>query len=134
MIDKAEVKKYPKDRIKEVKEHLQGQYEDYAKEAGMEYDVYLETLGMTEKELEKAAKASVKQELVAEVLADKYGLKPNEEDFQTALEKYAKEYKFANTDLLLEAVSEEEMRVLVTQDTVKSWLADRCQQVETSKD
>ena len=126
--------KYPKDRIKEVKEHLQGQYEDYAKEAGMEYDVYLETLGMTEKELEKAAKASVKQELVAEVLADKYGLKPNEEDFQTALEKYAKEYKFANTDLLLEAVSEEEMRVLVTQDTVKSWLADRCQQVETSKD
>lgn len=134
VIDNSEVKSYPEDRIKEVKKHLKGQYEEYAKEAGMEYDAYMEALKMTDEELEKAAKASVKQELVAEVIADKYGLKPNEEDFQTALEEYAKEYKFSNTDLLLEAVSEEEMRLLVTQDNVKAWIADRCKLVEPSEE
>lgn len=133
VIDNSEVKKYPADRLKEVEENLKSQYEDYAKEAGTEYDAYMEALGMTNKDIEKAAKASVKQELAAEVLANKYGLKPNEEDFQTALEAYADEYKFANVDLLLEAVPEEEMRLLVTQDNVKSWLADRCRLTEPSK-
>lgn len=134
VIDNSEVKSYPEERIKEVKKHMKGQYAGYAKEAGMEYDAYMEALKMTDEELEKAAKASVKQELVADVIADKYGLKPNEEDFQTALEEYAKEYKFSNTDLLLEAVSEEEMRLLVTQDNVKAWIADRCKLVEPSKE
>ena len=133
VIDNSEVKEYPEDRVKEVKKHLKSQYEAYAKEAGAEYDDYMEALGMTDKELEKAAKASVKQELAAEVIADKYGLKPNDEDFQKALEEYADEYKFANVDLLLEAVPEEEMRLLVTQDNVKSWLADRCKLVEPSE-
>lgn len=100
----------------------------------MEYDAYMEALGMTDKEMRQAAKASVKQELAADVIADKYGLKPNEEAFQKALEEYAEEYKFANTDLLLEAVSEEEMRLLVTQDNVKSWIADRCKLVEASEE
>lgn len=134
VIDKTEVKSYPKDRLKEVEKHLESQYQDYAKEAGMEYDAYMEALGMTDKELRQAAKASVKQELAADVIADRYGLKPNEEAFQKALEEYAEEYKFANTDLLLEAVSEEEMRLLVTQDNVKSWIADRCKLVEASEE
>lgn len=126
VLDNAEVKQYPKDRVSEVLQHLKGQYEDYAKEAGTDYDTYMEASGVTEADLKEAAKASVKQELVAEVIANKYGLKPNEEDLQKALEEYAKKYKFSNVDLLLEAVPEEEMRILAMQDNVKEWVTDRC--------
>ena len=40
---------------------------------------------------------------------------------------------FTNVDLLLEAVPEEEMELLVLQDRVKAWLAERCETVEPSE-
>lgn len=130
VIDQSEVKKYPEGRIEEVLENLKTQYEVYASEAGMEYEEYLKALNMSEADLKKAAEASTKQELIANVIALKHALKPNDEDFQTALGEYAKEYKFANAELLLKAVPEDEMRLLVTRDNVKSWLADQCTQTE----
>lgn len=130
VIDHSEVKKYPEGRIEEVLENLKTQYKAYASEAGMEYEEYLKALNMSEADLKKAAEASTKQELIANVIALKHALKPNDEDFQTALEEYAEEYKFANAKLLLKAVPEDEMRMLITRDKVKSWLADQCTQTE----
>lgn len=126
VMDNSEVKEYPKDRLKEVKQNLVDLYESYALQENMEYDEYMKTIRLEDKDLDEAAKASLKQELVADIIAEKYGLKPSEQDFQKALEEYAEEYKFANTELLLKAVSEDEMRRMVIQDNVKSWLTDRC--------
>lgn len=116
VIGNTTVEKWPKDRVQEVKENWIDQYEGYAAEYSMEYDEYMETIGLTEEDLEEAAKSSVKQELIAELIAEKHALKPTEEELQTALEEYADEYMFTNVDLLLEAVPEEEMELLVLQD------------------
>ena len=129
-MDNSEVKEYPKDRLKEVKQNLIDLYESYALQENMEYEEYMKAIKLEDKDLDEAAKASLKQELVADVIAEKYGLKPSEQDFQKALEKYAAEYKFTNVELLLKAVSEDEMRQMVIQDNVKSWLTDRCRYVE----
>lgn len=134
VIDNTEVKKWPEDRVAEVKENLIDQYEGYASEGGMEYEEYMEAIELTEDDLEEAAKASVKQELIAELIAQENGLNPTEEEFQAALEDYAEEYMFTNVDLLLEAVPEEEMHLLVVQDKVKEWLADHCTVVEAQEE
>lgn len=130
VMDNSEVKEYPKDRLKEVKQGLVDLYKGYASESQMEYEEYLEAIKLTDEDLDEAAEATLKQELVANLIAEKYGLKPTEEDFQTALEEYAKEYKFTNVELLLTAVPEEEMREMVIRDNVRAWLTDRCRYAE----
>lgn len=126
VMDNTEVKKYPRDRLKEVKNSLIELYEGYAKEQNMDYEKYLEVIKLEDEDLDEAAKASVKQELAANLIAKENGLKPTEEEFQKILKEYAAEYKFSNVELLLKAVSREELYALAVQDNVKSWLVDQC--------
>lgn len=130
VMDNSEVKEYPKDRLKEIKGNLVDLYTTYAQQEGMEYEEYMKAIKMEDADLDEAAKASLKQELVANLIAEKYGLKPSEQDFQKALEDYAAEYKFSSVELLLKTVSEEEMHQMVIRDNVKSWLTDRCKYAE----
>lgn len=132
VMDNSEVKEYPKDRLKEIKDNLVDLYTTYAQQEGMEYEEYMKAIKMEDADLDEAAEASLKQELVANIIAEKYGLKPSEQDFQQALEDYAAEYKFSTVELLLKTVSEDEMRQMVIRDNVKSWLTDRCKYVESS--
>ena len=132
VMDNSEVKEYPKDRLKEVKGNLVDLYTTYAQQEGMEYEEYMKAIKMEDADLDEAAKASLKQELVANIIAEKYGLKPSEQDLQKALEDYAAEYKFSSVELLLKTVSEEEMHQMVIRDNVKSWLTDRCKYAESS--
>lgn len=134
VMDNSKIEEYPKDRLKAIRQNLVELYEGYAAEQKMEYEEYLKAIKLEEKDLDEAAKASLKQELVAEVIADKYGLKPTEEDFQKALEEYAADYKFANVELLLKAVPEDEMRGMVIRDNVRAWLTDRCKYVKSSEE
>lgn len=130
VMDNSEVKEYPEERLKEVKQNLVDLYTSYALQENMEYEEYMKAIKLEDKDLDEAAEASLKQELVANVIAQKYGLKPSEQDLQKAMEEYAEEYKFSSVELLLTAVSEDEMRQMVIQDNVKSWLTDRCRYVE----
>lgn len=130
VMDHTKVKKYPKDRLKVVKDSLMKLYEGYAKEQNMEYEEYLEAVKLEDADLDEAAKASVKQELAANLIAERNGLKPTEEEFQKLLQEYAVEYKFSNVDLLLKAVSRDEMYALAVQDNVKSWLVDQCKMTD----
>lgn len=134
VMDNSEVKEYPEDRLKEIKQNLVELYEGYAAEQKMEYEDYMKAIKLEDKDLDEAAEASLKQEMVAEIIAEKYGLKPTEEEFQTALEEYAKTYKFVNVDLLLKAVPEDEMRGMVIRDNVRAWLTDRCKYVKASEE
>lgn len=110
VMDNSEVKEYPKDRLKEIKGNLVDLYTTYAQQEGMEFEEYMKAIKMEDSDLDEAAEASLKQELVANIIADKYGLKPSEQDFRQALEDYAAEYKFSTVELLLKTVSEDEMR------------------------
>lgn len=132
VIDNTTVKKYPKDRLKHVKDNLKDMYQGYADQAGVSYEDYLKASNVTEKDIDKAAKASLKQELVADVIANYYGLKPTEEEFQAGLQEYVDKYNLTNIDTLLATVSEDDMRTLITEKNVMSWVTDRCRYVESS--
>lgn len=132
VIDNSTVKKYPKDRLKHVKDNLKDMYQRYADQAGVSYEEYLKATKVTEKDIDKAAKASLKQELVADVIANYYGLKPTEEEFQEGLQEYADKYNLTNVDTLLATVSEDDMRTLITEKNVMSWVTDRCRYVKSS--
>ena len=132
VIDNSTVKKYPKDRLKHAKDNLKDMYQRYADQAGVSYEEYLKATKVTEKDIDKAAKASLKQELVADVIANYYGLKPTEEEFQEGLQEYADKYNLTNVDTLLATVSEDDMRTLITEKNVMSWVTDRCRYVKSS--
>ena len=132
VIDNSTVKKYPKDRLKHVKDNLKDMYQRYADQAGVSYEEYLKATKVTEKDIDKAAKASLKQELVADVIANYYGLKPTEEEFQEGLQEYVDKYNLTNVDTLLATVSEDDMRTLITEKNVMSWVTDRCRYVKSS--
>ena len=132
VIDNSTVKKYPKDRLKHVKDNLKDMYQRYADQAGVSYEEYLKATKVTEKDIDKAAKASLKQELVADVIANYYGLKPTEEEFQEGLQEYVDKYNLTNVDTLLSTVSEDDMRTLNTEKNVMSWVTDRCRYVKSS--
>lgn len=132
VIDNSTVKKYPKDRLKHVKDNLKDMYQRYADQAGVSYEEYLKATKVTEKDIDKAAKASLKQELVADVIANYYGLKPTEEEFQEGLQEYVDKYNLTNVDTLLATVSEDDMRTLITEKNVMSWVTNRCRYVKLS--
>lgn len=132
VIDNSTVKKYPKDRLKHVKDNLKDMYQRYADQAGVSYEEYLKATKVTEKDIDKAAKASLKQELVADVIANYYGLKPTGEEFQEGLQEYVDKYNLTNVDTLLATVSEDDMRTLITEKNVMSWVTDRCRYVKSS--
>ena len=107
-------------------------YQRYADQAGVSYEEYLKATKVTEKDIDKAAKASLKQELVADVIANYYGLKPTEEEFQEGLQEYVDKYNLTNVDTLLATVSEDDMRTLITEKNVMSWVTNRCRYVKLS--
>ena len=133
VIDNSTVKKYPEDRLEAVKSNLVDLYDSYAAQSGKTYEEYMEAVGMTDDDLQEAAEASLKQELVADIIADHYGLKPTEEEYQQGLQEYVDKYNLTNIDVLLATVSEEDMRVLIIQNNVVSWLTDRCRYVDADE-
>lgn len=129
VMDNTEVKKYPKDRLKEVKQDLVELYEGYAEQNQMTYDEYMDTIELTDEDLDEAAEASLKQELVADLLAQTFALKPSDDEVEQEAEEYAEEYNFSSVDLLYQVISEDDVRNMLTQDKVKEWLHDRCEYI-----
>ena len=55
VMDNSEVKEYPKDRLKEVKQNLIDLYESYALQENMEYEEYMKAIKLEDKDLDEAA-------------------------------------------------------------------------------
>ena len=126
VMDNSEVHQYPEERLAEVKQGLVDLYESYAAQEGRSYEEYMEAIDLTEEDLLEAAQASLKQELVANIIAEEFALKPTEQELKERTEEYKNEYKFQTVELLYSAVSEEEMYEMILRDIVKEWLTDRC--------
>lgn len=135
VLEKAEVKKYPDGEVDEVKEQLIQQYKDIAESYGMEYeDLITQQSGMSvedfEKKAKEAAENSVKQKLVAEVIAEKEKLMPSDDEFKKEYEKMAEQYGYEDVDAMKEVADEDTLKTIVVQNIVKEWIADNCVQVE----
>ena len=133
VMDNAEVKKYPDYRLKQIKADLVELYEQYAAQYSMSYDEYMESIKLEDSDLDKAAEASLKQELVADVIADQFDLRPTDEEVEQAAADYAEEYNFTSVELLYKQISKEDIRRMVVQNNVKAWLTERCSYVESDE-
>lgn len=126
VLENSTVKQYPKDRLKAMKKKIETVYTNYAQQMGMSYEDYMKAAGITDKDITKSAKTALKQELVANVIANYYGLKPTDDELAEGVQTYQAQYYLSDVD-------EEEVRTLLTENNVMSWVTDRCRYVESDK-
>lgn len=92
LVDESEVKKYPKDKLKQVKKQLNTSITYYLTQYGSSLSAYLEQMGMTEEQydeqVEKTAKDNVKKQLVLNAIAQAENLEVTKDQYNEALDTY----------------------------------------------
>lgn len=102
VVKKSKVKKYPKDEVKRIKKSIIRQYKIYAKQYKMKYKDFLvqqmdiKSIKEFEKELNKYAKDSVKQEEIAYYIAKKENLEITEKEYKSFKKSTLKDYGYEN--------------------------------------
>lgn len=135
----TEVKKYPKDEVKEQKELVVSQYKQLAELNGMEFADFLEQMmnGMTEEtfesEAEKVAKQTVKQTLAVELIMKEEKLELSDKELGKVMNEYKEKYGFESVDSMKEAIGEDALLDDINLSAVKEWVADNCKPVEASE-
>ena len=84
-----------------------------------------------EKQVDDAAKYSVKQDMVTEAIADKEKIKLDDKTYEKQLEQMAETYGYEDVDALKEASSEEDLKEIALNNLVKDWLTEHCIQVSS---
>lgn len=136
VIANSEVKKYPKEDVKEETDNLKKMYVQMAEYNGLEFKDFLEQSmnGMTEEQFdeqaEEAAKSTVKQKLAVKLIAEKEKLDLSEKEYDKEIEQYAKDYGFESSDAIKEAIDEDVLKNDILMTKVKKWLAENCKQVD----
>ena len=139
LLDNTEVKKYPKDELKETKEEMNSYYKEMASQYGMEFEDFLSTyMGITEDEfkeqVESVAKDSLKQKLAIGLVAKKKNLEPTDKEYEERFEEYAEMYNFDSVDDMKEQAGEDVLKEMVLRERVAEYLVKSCVQVEESDD
>lgn len=134
VLENTEVKKYPEGEVKEISDSLIEQYKTTAEYYEQDYETFIkEQMGYSaedfEKQVEDAAKASVKQVMVTEAIADKEKIELGEEEYKKQLKKMAENYGYEDVDELKESAEEEDLKEIALNNLVKDWLKEHCVQV-----
>ena len=120
VLDNTEVKKYPEDKVKEITDSLIDQYKTTAEYYEQDYETFIqEQMGYSvedfEKQVDEAAKASIKQTMVTEAIADKEKIKLGEKEYE-------------DVDALKESAEEDDLKEIALNNLVKDWLKEHCVQ------
>lgn len=134
VLDNTEVKKYPEDKVKEITDSLIDQYKTTAEYYEQDYETFIqEQMGYSvkdfEKQVDEAAKASIKQTMVTEAIADKEKIKLGEKEYEEQLKKMATDYGYEDVDALKESAEEDDLKEIALNNLVKDWLKEHCVQV-----
>ena len=89
---------FPQDRVDYFLEQLNNSYEMYASMYGMEYDAFLETMGMTEEDVLAEAKNGVRSWMVLDYVCEKEGVTKDSEIYQEYLQKALESNGAASVD------------------------------------
>lgn len=135
VLEKAEIEKYPEDKLEEYSSMMMDQYESYAKDCDMELEEMLQSfyqmsLDDFKEQVDTAAKESIKQELVAEAIAKAEKLEPTDKELDEEFEKLAKDYGYADVDALREVADDDTLRSIVIQNRVREFLGKNAIQVK----
>lgn len=139
VVNDAEVKKYPKDRVEENKKMIRSQYEQMATLYGMEFADFIDQqMQMSEEDFdaqaEEAAKTALKEQLAIELIAENEKLVPSEKELEKAMKTYSDMYGYADVETFKANIGEDLIKQQVTRDNVGSWLVENCKQVEKKAD
>lgn len=135
VMEKAEVTSYPEDKVEEYTNLMMQQYESYAEQSDMELEEMLESfyqmsLDDFKEQVDTAAKESIKQEMVAEVIAKAEKLEPTDEELDAEFEKLAEDYGYEDVDALREVADDDTLRSIVIQNRVREYLGKNAIQVK----
>lgn len=138
VLDNTEVTKYPSKEIEKISGDLIDQYKSAAEFYGSDYETFIQdqmntTVEDFEKQVDEAAKSSVKQTMVTEAIAEKEKIKLDDKTYNSELKQMAKDYGYADVDELKKAVKEEDLKDIILNNKVKEWLIDNCVQVKSEK-
>ena len=92
VVDNAEVIKYPELPLEYYIAQTQKQYGIYAEEGNMEYSELLESMGLTEADIEDKAKRLVKEDLVGLAIRKAEGIELSDEERTKHLDRYVENY------------------------------------------
>lgn len=139
VVESAEVKKYPKDRVEENKKMIRSQYEQMATLYGMEFADFIEQqMQMTEEDFdaqaEEAAKIALKEQLAIELIAKNEKLEPTDKELEEAMQTYSDMYGYADIETFKANIGEDLIKQQVIRDNVGTWLVENCKQVEKKAD
>lgn len=134
VMENTEVLEYPEDRLKEEKEDIYNHYQAGADMYQMEFADFLGQMDMTEEKFEEyadtAAKSNLKEDLVAELIAEREGIEMTDEEYAKAKEELADEMSYGSVEEMEEEVDEHNIKSYILRDQVKEWVAQNCIQVE----
>lgn len=136
VLEKAEIKGYPDGELEKVKEQLMDPYKEAAEAEEIELEDFLQQYyGVNEEEFEKqaeeAAKNSIEQKLVAQVIAEKEKLLPSDAELEKEYENLAEDYGYEDVDSMKKAAGDEEiLKEIVIQNRVREFLAKHAIQVK----
>lgn len=130
----TEVKKYPEDEVKEITDSLIEQYKTTAEYYEQDYETFVqEQMGYGveefESQIDEAARASIKQTLVTEAIANKEKIKLGEKEYEEQLKRMASEYGYEDVDALKSSAEEDDLKEIALNNLVKDWLKEHCVQV-----
>lgn len=136
VLEKAEIKGYPDGELEKVKKELTDPYREAAETEELEFEDFLQQYyGVDEKEFEKqaedAAKDSIEQKLVAQVIAEQEKLIPTDAELEKEYETLAEDYGYEDVESMKEAAGDEEiLKEIIILNRVKEFLAEHAIQVK----
>lgn len=119
VVDGAEVLDYPKAAVEYYVEQAELRYKHYAEEGSLEYSELLESLGISEADIEAEAKRYVKEDLVQLAIVRAEGIELTDAEKERLLDRYVKKYV---EDY---GYTEDYVRNNLTQEIYKSMLFDK---------
>ena len=135
VLDNTEIKKYPEKEVKKVSDALVEQYKTTAEYYQQDYETFIQDqMGYSVEEFEKqvddAAKASIKQTMVTEAIADKEKIKMSDDEYKEQLKKIAESFDYEDVDALKDCAEEDDLKDMVLNNLVREWLTENCVQVK----
>jgi FKBP-type peptidyl-prolyl cis-trans isomerase (trigger factor) len=118
-VDGAEVLDYPEAALEYYIDQAELRYKHYAEEGGLEYSELLESLGVSEADIEAEAKKYVKEDLVQLAVLRAEGIALTDDEKIKLLDRYVKKYV---DDY---GYSEDYVRKNLTDEIYKSMLFDK---------
>ena len=111
------------------------QYKTTAEYYQQDYETFIQDqMGYSVEEFEKqvddAAKASIKQTMVTEAIADKEKIKMSDDEYKEQLKKIAESFGYEDVDALKDSAEEDDLKDMVLNNLVREWLTENCVQVK----